>query len=114
MERRGEQEIIAAALLDGILSMVVVEGPAEYPKRHDMSGRCDAPFDAWEYEVTIESQGLGDPWRVLALVRDPSGATHRCGTLVAPRLDDVTVPVRRPPQRMEREERYEQIRQAGR
>lgn len=110
MERRGENEVVAAALLDELLSMVLVEGPAEYPKRHDLAGRFDPPFDAWEYELQIEAQGLGDPWRVVALVRDPVGSVHRCGTLIAPRLDEVPEPARRPPKRIDREERIEQNR----
>ncbi|MBM4111836.1 MAG: hypothetical protein FJ253_00425 [Phycisphaerae bacterium] len=114
MERRGEHEVVAAALLDGLLAMVVVEGPSEFTKLHDTNGRCDPPFDDWEFDIVIEAQGLGDPWRVTASVRDPAGGTHRCGTLVAPRLEQAPEPERQPPQRIEREDRYEQLRQTTR
>lgn len=114
MERRGEHEVVAAALLDELLSMVLVEGPAEYQKLHDTNGRFDSPFEDWEFDIVIEAQGLGDPWRVTATVRDPQGGTHRCGTLIAPRLEHAPEPERRPVKRLEREERYEQQRQTTR
>jgi len=113
MERAGEEEVVAAALLDEVLSMVLVEGPAEYPKRHDTSGRFDHPFSEWEYDIIIEPQGLGDPWRVTAQVRAPTGSTYDCDTLLAPHPDDVPVIIRRPPLRIEREDRYEAKRQSG-
>lgn len=111
MERAGEEEVAAAALLDEVLSMVLVEGPAEYPKRQDTAGRFDPPFSDWEYEVLIEPQGLGDPWRVLAQVRSPTGSTYKCGTLLAPTIEDVPVIIRKPPLPIEREDRYEAERQ---
>lgn len=114
MERRGESEVTAAALLDELLAMVLVEGPAEFQKVHDTSGRCDPPFDDWEYDIVIEAQGLGDPWRVTATVRDPAGSTHVCGTLIAPRNENAPEAERRPPKRIEREERYEQLRESAR
>jgi len=114
MERMGEEEVVAAALLDELLSMILVEGPVDYPKLHDTAGRFDAPFDQWEYEVLIEAQGLGDPWRVVASIRAPSGSHYTCGTLMAPRPEDTTPVVRRPPQRIEREDRYEAQRQIAR
>ncbi|MBX3354727.1 MAG: hypothetical protein KF724_03400 [Phycisphaeraceae bacterium] len=114
MERAGEEEVVAASLLDEVLSLVLAEGPVDFPKVHDTAGRFDPPFGDWEFEVLIEAQGLGDPWRVLAIVRSPSGATYRCGTLLAPRPEDAPIIMRRPPQRLEREDRYEAARQSVR
>lgn len=42
MERRGEREVVAAALLDEILTEVLVEGPVDYPKVFDTAGACEA------------------------------------------------------------------------
>lgn len=114
MERAGEEEVVAAALLDEALALVLVEGPVDYPKLHDTAGRFDPPFSDWEFEIVIEAQGLGDPWRVLAQVRSPSGNTYDCGTLMAPRPDEAPIVMRRPAQRLEREERYEAQQQIAR
>lgn len=114
MLREGEEEVIASVLLDELLSMVLVEGPADFPKLHDTAGRFDGPHSDWSFELLIESQGLGDPWRVVATVRSPRGESYRCGTLVAPRPENAPIVNRRPPQRIEREDRYEAQRQATR
>jgi len=112
MLREGEEEVVASALLDELLSMVLVEGPVDFPKLHDTSGRFDGPQSDWSFELLIEPQGLGDPWRVVATVRSPRGESYRCGTLIAPRPEDAPVVNRRPPQRIEREDRYEEQRQS--
>ncbi len=110
MERRGEREVVAAALLDEILSEVLVEGPVDYPKVFDTAGACEAPFEDWEFEVVIEAQGLGDPHRVTAIVRDPAGGEHRCATLMAPRTNDEPRPTRKPTTPLDRDQRNEERR----
>jgi type II secretory pathway pseudopilin PulG len=65
----GEKRMIAAWLADEQLSMVVVEGPVNFPKMYDTSGRCPPPFSEFDYDVTIEDLGLAQPFRVTATVR---------------------------------------------
>jgi hypothetical protein len=84
----GEKQMIASWIADELLTMVLVEGPVNYPKLHDTRGRLEYPFDEFEYEVTLEDQGLGLPFRVTATVRWDGAAVTRhvqVQTLIADR-----------------------------
>lgn len=73
----GERRVTASWLIDEMLSMVLVEGPVMYPKLHDTSGRFEAPFDAYQFEVDLEDQGIGEPFLVTATVRWSQGGALR-------------------------------------
>jgi hypothetical protein len=87
----GARQIAAAWLLDDLLSMVLVEGPMDYPKLYSTHGRFEEPFSEYEYDLDIEDIGLRKPYRVTATVRWPSGRTMRqvqAQTYIAVRDDD--------------------------
>lgn len=96
MLQRGEHEAIAAAMLDELLAQVVTEGPGEFSRQREQAGRMPAPWPDWEFEVQIQSGGVGDAADVTALVRDPLGTEYRCATRVAPH-DDTAMPEERAP-----------------
>lgn len=73
----GEKQLIASWLADEYLSMVLVEGPVNYPKLYDNHGHCEPPFEEFEYDVNIEDRGLHLPFRVLATISWPSGRGNR-------------------------------------
>lgn len=68
MQADGEKRVTASWLADELLTMVLVEGPDNYPKRNDTSGRFTEPFDQFGFEVDIEYLGRGLPYRVNAVV----------------------------------------------
>ena len=106
MQRRGEQKIIAAALLDETLGVVLTEGPNDYTRMHSSSGACDEPFEDWSYVVDIENAVGSDPFRVLATVIAPNGDEFMCETLIAPKLGEFPDPERMPPEPIDREGRW--------
>ncbi|MEY4183480.1 MAG: hypothetical protein RLZZ217_2106 [Planctomycetota bacterium] len=119
MQRRGEAEVIASSLLDGLLSQVLVDGVTEFPKLNATSGRLNAtsgrfdpPFEDWEFEVLIDPEGLGDPYTVTALVRDARGQAYTAETRIAPRLGEDPNPDRRPPEPFDRQSAYEKDEEA--
>lgn len=102
-QQRGERAVMAAALLDELLASVLVEGPEEWPKSHDLSGQCDAPWSDFEFQINIEKAESGAPCDVLAIVRDPVGREFRCATRIALRLGDDPNPDRRPSEPVDRQ-----------
>lgn len=112
-QQRGEHAVAAAALLDGLLGQVLVDGPIDYPRINGTSGRCPDPWDDFEYEVRIEEADVGDACDVLAIVRDPNGREYRCATRIAPRIGDNPSPDRAPPEPVDREERWAAKRTGG-
>ncbi len=106
LQRRGEQKIVAAALLDEILSSVLTEGPQDFIRIHSTSGPCDPPFEDWEYNVDIENAVGSDPYKVLATVTAPDDRAYECGTLIAPKLGETPDPDRIPPEPIDREGRW--------
>ncbi len=60
-QQRGERAVMAAALLDELLASVLVEGPELWPKSHNLSGYCDAPWDDFQFQVNIEKAEPGAP-----------------------------------------------------
>ena len=65
----GEKRLMASWLADEMLSMVVVEGPVNYPKLYDNSGQFEYPFEEFDYDLFIEDQGVAAPFRVTAIIR---------------------------------------------
>ena len=83
-----EKLLTASWLADEFLSMVLIEGPVNYPKLYDAHGRCSPPFEEFEYDVLIEDQGVGVPLRVTATVywEGPAGLRNvQVQTLIADR-----------------------------
>lgn len=101
-QQRGERSVVAASLLDGLLGEVLMDGPVEWPKRHDRSGKFEYPFADFEYEVQIEEAEPGDPCDVLAIVRDATGHEYRCATRIAIRLGEEPDPERMPSEPFDR------------
>lgn len=110
MQQRAEREMIAAHLLDGILNEVLALGPVDWMMNQSNEGDCDAPHDDWQWSITITKQGLGDPYRVLAVVTDRNGQEYTVDTLMAPRLTDAEDPAREPETPIDRQERYDAMR----
>ena len=88
-QTEGANRIVAAWLADGLLGMVMTEGPAQYARRNADEGVFDAPFSDYEYEIRILDQGERDPFQVTATVRWGPGPTDlvRVQTFVATRRD---------------------------
>lgn len=104
----GEHQLVASWLADELLSMVLVDGPVQYPKIHDTYGTFDAPFELYEYELDIEEQGPRQPFRVTAHIRWPNASGQgevAVETLIADRLAEEPVP-RLPIEILDRESRY--------
>jgi hypothetical protein len=70
----GEKRLVASWLADEMLSMVVVEGPVNYPKLYDNSGQFDYPFEEFDYDLYIEDRGVNAPFLVTAVIRWPGAA----------------------------------------
>ena len=88
-QTEGANRIVAALLADGLLGMVMTEGPARYARRNADEGVFDAPFSDYEYEIRILDQGERDPFQVTATVRWGPGPTDlvRVQTLIATRRE---------------------------
>jgi hypothetical protein len=107
-QAEGQKQVEAAWLADELLAMVEVEGPVFYPQLYPTSGRCDPPFEDFEYEVTIEDIGLRKPMRVTAVIRWAHGRGVRqiaAQTYIAERLGDPMEP-RAPLEPIDRLGRY--------
>lgn len=110
MQQRAEREIIAAQLLDGLLSEVLALGPVDWMMTQPSDGRCDDPHGDWEWSLTITKQGLGDPYRVYAVVTDRNGQQYPVDTLMAPRITEDEEPARTPETPIDRQGRYDDAR----
>ena len=109
MQRRGEQKIIAASLLDELLATVLMEGPQDFVQMNSLNGPCDPPFEQWQFRVEIDSAVGSDPFRVLATVFAPDGDEFNCATLIAPRLGEEPNPERIPFEPIDREARWAEL-----
>ncbi|HMN95606.1 MAG TPA: hypothetical protein PKC43_02940 [Phycisphaerales bacterium] len=115
MQRGAEIQVVAAWILDEQLAMVLVEGPEDFRDLHPTFGRCRAPFEEFEFEVRIADRGIGLPWRVTAVVRHiPTGAAYVAQTMIAERGGDEPNPERAPPEPIDREGRYDELRNPDR
>ncbi len=110
MQQRSERELVAAQLLDGLLSEVLSVGVVEWDLARSPTGTFDAPFEDWEWELQIDKQGTGDPYRVLATARDRDGAEFRVETLMAPQPENTEEPQRAPTAPIDRQGRYDELR----
>ena len=107
-QAEGQKQVVAAWLADELLAMVLVEGPVFYPQLYPTNGRCDPPFEDFEYEVIIDDIGLREPMRVTAVVRWAQGRGIRqisAQTYIAERLGDPLEP-RAPLEPIDRLGRY--------
>jgi hypothetical protein len=107
----GEKRLIASWLADELLTMVLVEGPVDYPKLYDNHGYCAYPFDEFEYDIDIEDRGVNATFRVTATVSWPSGADYQqiqVQTLIADRGGDPNQP-RAPAVPVDRAERWYEL-----
>jgi hypothetical protein len=109
MQRDGEVRVKAAAMLDDLLSLVLLEGPADFQQLHSVAGRGEAPYEEFEYRVRIDDPGEGEPYRVTATVTHETGREYTCETLIAAKLGDEPDPIRNPEEPIDREARYEEI-----
>lgn len=109
MQREGEVRIMAAHLADELLSTIQMEGPSDFIKLYDSFGRYDAPFQDFEYDVSLEDRGLGYPYRVTAtIIHVPTGAEYLLETLISDREGDDPNPVRSPSEPLDRETRHDE------
>ena len=111
MQQRSERDLLAATLVDGLLNEVLATGPVEWMEQRAQDGRFEAPFQDWQWQVEIRKQEVGDPYRVMAVVRDPNGTAYEVETLMAPRITDAEEPERRPQTPIDRQARYDQTQQ---
>lgn len=110
LQRKGEVEVTAAALIDELLSTVLAEGPTDFRKMYDTFGRYDDPFGDYDYIVDIDDRGLGVPFRVTATVHHrPTDTEYTVQTLIADREGDEPNPPRQPTKPIDREERYDEM-----
>lgn len=73
----GEKQLTASWLADELLNMVLVEGPVDYPKLHDVSDRFLYPFEEFSYDVAIEDLGPEQPFLVTATVYWDGASSER-------------------------------------
>jgi hypothetical protein len=107
MQTDGEKRLTAAWLADELLTMVLVEGPDNYPMLYDTSGTFGPPFEEFSFEVDIDTPDRGMPYRVTALVQWGRRARDAVlvDTLIARRLGDPEQ-LREPYEPVDREARY--------
>lgn len=108
MLQRGEQEAMAAAMLDQLLAGVVTEGPGAFTQVREPAGRMPSPWPDWEYSVEIRTGAVGDPMEVAAMVRSPQGVEYRCATRVAPHDENLPPDERAPEQPLDRATRFDE------
>ncbi|MDE0888126.1 MAG: hypothetical protein OSA40_01570 [Phycisphaerales bacterium] len=108
LQRDGEVRVMAAGMLDNLLSEVLLEGPADYPNLHSSSGRGEFPYEEFDFQVRISDPGVGEPYRVLATVTHETGRSFVCETLIAGKLGEEPDPIRQPQEPIDREARYEE------
>lgn len=104
----GERQLTASWLADELLNMVLVDGPVDFPKINDVTGRFETPFDNFRYDVDIEDKGISEPFLVTAMVKwDGAGGERKVQvqTLIAERGGDPGEQ-RAPAELIDREERW--------
>ena len=98
-QHEGERLATCAMLLDEQLSLVLARGPDNYAARFDTSGACDAPFEAYRYELAIDGGEAGEAYAVTVTISWQEGGRTRSEslqTMLAPRLGEEPDPDRRP------------------
>ena len=64
----GERRQQASMLIDLLLNQVLAVGPQNYSSTFSTSGTADAPFERFQYEITIVDAGIGHPYGVSVTV----------------------------------------------
>jgi len=98
-QQAGERLSTVAMLLDEQLNLVLARGPDNYAARFDSVGTCDAPFEAYRYELSLSGGQAGEAYVVVATITWSEGGRLRSEslqTMIAPRLGDEPDPDRRP------------------
>lgn len=110
LQRRGEIDVRAAAALDELLSMVLTEGPVDFPDLHPTSGTFDAssPYEGFRYQLEIDSGGAGVPALVRATLEHESGRRYEIETMIAEKRGEEPDPIRTPYEPIDREARHEE------
>lgn len=99
--RLGQEIGTAAMLADEQLQLVLARGPDQYARKYPVKGRCEAPFEAYAFELTLTGGGA-TPYRVKSSVKWDSSRgpqTVEVETLIAARQvegDAQADPDRRP------------------
>lgn len=86
----GERHLTASWLADELLTMVMIEGPEDYPRNFETAGNFTGPYSKFSYEVDIDSPAEGFPYEVSAEVswsNDPADRV-RVETVIAVRRDE--------------------------
>ena len=107
LARRGEVDVRAAAALDEILSMVLTEGPRDFPDLHPVSGGFEetSPFVDFTYSIRIDQGGAGVPAEVEVLLIHDTGRTYTVTTRIAEKRGEEPDPIRTPVEPIDRDER---------
>lgn len=111
----GEKRLTASWLADELLTMVLVEGPVNYPKLYDNTGTFDFPFDEFGYDIAIEELGPNQPYRVTASVywAGPGGDRQvQVQTSISERGGDPNQP-RIPLEPVDRDARWQEMEDAN-
>ncbi len=90
-QRSSEHRITASWLADGLLGMVLAQGPRRFSMREQAEGQFEPPFEAYGFQVEIRAQDDWSPYVVRATVtwNDRNGPNETwVETLVAPRQGD--------------------------
>ncbi len=102
----GEKTLTASWLCDELLSLVVVDGPVNYPRLHDSNGQFEFPFQDFSYDVELANQGNNLPYIVTARVSwDDGRRAVQVQSLIAERNEDPDE-LRAPPEPIDRDERW--------
>lgn len=104
----GEKRMTAAWLCDELLALVVVDGPVNYPRQHDVSGQFEYPFQDFAFDLEIVNQGADQPFAVTATVSWAAGrgvTSVQVQSLIAERKDDPDE-LRAPEEPIDREDRW--------
>lgn len=96
-QKKGEELATAANLADEALQLVLARGPDDYGKRFDLQGRCDPPFQDYNYRLTFAEGNISTPYRVSVTISwggaaGAGGSSIIIETLMASRdggLDDL-------------------------
>jgi len=110
LARRGEVDVRAAAAMDEVLSMVLTEGPRDFPEMHPTSGVFEdgSPYEDFQYSVRIDQGGSGVPAEVEVTLTHDSGRSYRVVTRMAEKRGEEPDPVRTPSSAIDRQSRIEQ------
>lgn len=108
LQRRGEIDVRAAAALDELLSMVLTEGPVDFPDLHPMNEAFDAssPYEGFRYQIDIEPGGSGVPALVKVALEHESGRRYEIETMIAEKRGEEPDPIRTPVEPIDREARH--------